>query len=112
MKSRMEEIKEAITKQDIKDLQKEGAIVIKEKKGRRKKEKRKKKRTGGKIKKKVYRRKKEYVTMSRKLRKHVAEMKKNGELQKEEIADIRKKIRNREFKSLANLKKYIKESGK
>ncbi len=36
LKSRLEEIKEAITRQDIKDLHKDGAIIIKEEKGRKK----------------------------------------------------------------------------
>ena len=40
-KSRLNEIKEAITKQDIRDVQNDGAIVIKEIKGRRKIKKRK-----------------------------------------------------------------------
>ena len=36
VKSRLEEIKEAITKQDIRELYREGAIRIQEPKGRRK----------------------------------------------------------------------------
>ena len=36
LESRIDEIKEAITKQDIRDLQTEGAIVVKEVKGRKK----------------------------------------------------------------------------
>ena len=106
-KSRLNEIKEAITKQDIRDLQRDGAIVIKEIKGRRKIKKRKRKRSPGKIKKKVNKRKEEYVIMTRKLRKYVAEMKKQGKLSREEIAEIRKRIRNKKFKSKSHLKEYI-----
>lgn len=107
LQSRLEEIKEAITKQDIKDLQKEGAIVVKEIKGRRKIKKKNKKRSVGNVRKKVNKRKKEYVIMTRKLRKHVAEMKKQEKLSKEDISDIRKKIRNRIFRSKSHLKTYI-----
>ena len=44
--------------------------------------------------------------MTRKLRKHVAIKKKSGELSRDEIKDIRKKIRNKKFSSLKNLKEY------
>lgn len=103
---RLDEIKEAITKQDIKDLEKEGAIMIKAVKGRKKIKKRKKKGVG-KTKKKVNMRKKEYATLTRKLRKYIAELKKMGNLNQEEVKDIRKKIRNKFFKSKAHLKEYI-----
>ncbi len=106
LQSRLEEIKDAITKQDIRDLKKEGAIVVKEIKGRKKVKRKSKKRGVGKVKKKVNKRKQEYVKMTRKLRKHVAVKKKSGELSKEEIKDIRNKIRNRKFSSLRNLKEY------
>jgi len=106
--SRINEIKEAITKQDIKDLKKEGAIVVKDAKGRKKIQRRKKARGPGKVKKKVNKRKQEYVIMTRKLRKHIAGAKKRGSLPREEIIDIRKKIKNRKFSSLKNLKGYIK----
>ncbi len=104
--SRIGEIKEAITKQDIRDLKEDGAIVVKEIKGRKKIKKKKKVRGVGKIKKKVSKRKQEYVKMTRKLRKHVAIKKKSGELSREEFKDIRKKIRNRKFSSLRNLKEH------
>ncbi len=105
--SRINEIKDAITKQDIRDLVKEGAIVIKETKGRRKIQKRAKKRGAGKVQLKVNKRKREYIVMTRKLRKYVANLKENGSINKEDYEDIRKKIRNRFFKSKANLKEYI-----
>ena len=105
--SRIDEIKEAITKQDIRDLKQEGAIVVKEVQGRKKVARRKKARGVGKVKKKVNKRKQEYVKMTRKLRKHVAVKKKSGELSREEIKDIRNKIRNRKYSSLRNLKEYV-----
>jgi len=107
--SRIEEIKEAITKQDIRDLKEEGAIIVKEIKGRRTKEKKKKKRSTGQIRKKVNTRKKDYVIMTRKLRAYVAEMKRQAKLTPEEIKEIRKKIRNKTFRSKAHLKNYIGE---
>jgi len=108
LNSRIKDIKEAITKQDIRDLKEEGAIIVKEIKGKRKNEKKLKKRGPGKIKKKVSKRKQEYVSHTRKLRKYVAERKKQENISKEESEDIRKKIRNRFFKSKSHLKEYIK----
>jgi len=110
--SRFDDIKEAITKQDIRNLKEDGAIVVKEIKGRKKVKKRKRVRGVGKIKKKVSKRKQEYVKMTRKLRKHVAIKKKSGELSRDEVKDIRKKIRNRKFSSLRNLKESIMQKNK
>lgn len=107
VEARKDEIKEAITKQDIRDLKQEGAILVKDISGRKTNVKRRNKRGTGKIKMKVNTRKRDYVTMTRKLRKVVAHKKANGELSREEAKDIRNKIRNRIFKSGANLKKYI-----
>lgn len=106
LQSRISEIKEAITKQDIRDLVKEGAIAIKEISGR-KSVKRKRNRSTGNIRKKVNTRKQDYVIMTRKLRKYVSELKNQGRLEKEDSDDIRKKIRNKKFKSKANLREYI-----
>ena len=108
LKSRLNEIKEAITKQDIRDLKKEGAIIIKEIKGQKKSSKKSKKRSTGNIRKKVNKRKQEYVIMTRKLRKYIAELKKQGKLSNEKANDIRKKIRNRIFRSKSHLKEYLK----
>jgi large subunit ribosomal protein L19e len=108
VKDRLEEIKEAITKQDIRDLKNEGAIMIKEIKGRKKVIKKKKKRTPGNIRIKVKKRKQEYVIITRKLRKYIKELKKSGKIKKEEEIDLRKKIRNRKFNSLSGLKAYLK----
>ena len=106
--SRKDEIKEAITKQDIRDLVGAGAIVIKEIKGRRSKLKKKKGGVGS-IKKRVNRRKQDYVIMTRKLRAFSKAKNKLGELDKKELEKIRKKIRNKDFKSKAHLIKYFGE---
>jgi len=107
VQSRLSEIKEALTKQDIRELEKRGAIVIKDVKGRRKIIGRKRRRGVGNIKKKVNVRKKNYVIMTRKLRGYVAELKKQGKLSAEEITEIRKRIRNKKFRSKAHLREHI-----
>lgn len=106
VESRLKDIKEAITKQDMRDLRQDKAIVIKEKKGR-KKVIRKRGRSTGNIRKKMKKRKKDYVVLTRKLRKYVLEMKNQGKISKEEVDDIRKKIRNKIFRSKSHLKEYL-----
>lgn len=102
-----EEIKEAITRQDIRDLVKEKIIKIKEKKGRRKIRKRKTKKRGGKVKKKVNKRKREYVKLTRKLRKYVKNLKLKGRITREEYYNLRKKIRAKSFRDLTHLRTII-----
>lgn len=104
---RIEEIKEAITKQDMRNLQKDGAIIIKEIGGRSKNIKKAKKKGMGNVRKHVNTRKKDYVILTRKLRKVVADKKKKGELKKEEAKKLREKIRDKMFKSKAHLKDHI-----
>ena len=108
LKPRLDEIKEAITKQDIRDLVKDGAIIIKQIKGRKKIKKRKRKKGFGNVKKKVKKRKESYVKVTRKLRKYLSELKRQGKISKEEVKDLRKKIRNKMFRSKSHLKEQIK----
>jgi len=103
----LSEIKEAITKQDIKDLAKEGIISIKPVKGRKKVVKRKTKRGPGKIKKKVKNRKQVYVKITRKLRKYLMDLRDKGAVDRELYWELRKKIRMRAFKSKVNFKEYL-----
>ena len=105
LEPRLAEIKEALTKQDMRDLYNDGAIIIEDIKGRRTNTKKKKKRSVGNIRKKVNVRKKNYVIMTRKLRKHLNEVK--GKITVKEKEDLRKKIKNRFFSSKANFKEYI-----
>lgn len=107
VRARLDEIKEAITKQDIRDLVVNGAILVKPIKGRKTNTKRKNRRGVGKVKNKVNTRKQDYVIITRKLRNYVREQKKQGRLSSEEVKEIRKRIRNRAYKSKANLKLYI-----
>lgn len=105
--SRLNDIKEAITKQDIRDLRADGAIIIKEIKGRRKvKEKRRK--SIGNIRKKRKKRKENYMILTRKLRKYVSDLKDRKEISKTDSDEIRKKIRNKIFKSKSHLKEHLK----
>ncbi len=101
------EIKEAITKQDIKDMHSEGIITIKPIKGRKKIKKRKTKRGPGKIKKKVKHRKQIYVKITRKLREYLKYLKKQGIIDNELFLELRRKIRMRGFRSKAHLKEYL-----
>jgi len=104
--SRIAEVKEAITKQDIRDLHRDGAILIKEIKGRRTVNKQSS-RSAGNVRKKINKRKREYVLTTRKFRSLVKEMKKQGNINQEQFIDIRKKIKNRIFKSKAQLKEHM-----
>jgi len=103
----LSEIKEAITKQDIKELYSEGIISIKPVKGRRKIVRRKTKRGPGKIKKTVNKRKQIYVKITRKLRAYLKGLKSLGIINNELYIDLRKKIRMRVFRSKAHLKEYL-----
>ncbi len=107
VESRLEEIKEAITKQDIRELHANGAILVKEVSGRKTLQRKRKRRTPGNIKKKVKNRKRKYVLLTRKLRGYVSELKKQGRLSREEVKEIRKRIRNKLFRSKAHLRDYI-----
>ena len=102
------EIKEAITKQDIKDLAGEGIITIKPVKGRKKIVKRKTRRGPGKIKKTVNKRKQIYVKITRKLRSYIMNLRDRGVLERELYRELRNKIRMRDFRSIAYLKEYLK----
>lgn len=109
MEGHLAEIKEAISRQDILDLHKSGAIQVKEVSGRKKIVKRKHRRRVGKIKKKVNNRKKEYVTITRKLRKFAKHMFKIGSIDKVEHQEVRKQIRARKYRSKRNLKEHFEE---
>ena len=109
--ARLAEIKEAITKQDIKDLYQSGAITIKEISGRHAHVKRETKRGPGKIKMKIKPGKRQYIYMVRKLRRHLVELKKQERLTGEQYLDLRKRVKAREFKDKAHLKEHIASGG-
>ncbi|MGK0232083.1 MAG: large subunit ribosomal protein L19e [Patescibacteria group bacterium] len=101
------EIKEAITRRDIADLHKAGAIQIKEVSGRKTIVKRKNRRRVGKVKKKVNTRKQEYVIITRKLRTYLRHLLKIGTVDKETYRETRRQIRARKFRSKRNLKEAM-----
>jgi large subunit ribosomal protein L19e len=112
VKERLDEIKEIITKQDVLDLKKDGAILIKPIKGRKKVRKRtrgEKTRSPGNVRKKqkLKRKKQDYVKLTRKLRSYLDELKKAGKISQEDIIELKKKIRNRIFKSKSSLREYL-----
>ncbi len=104
---KLPEIKEAITKQDIRDLYKEGFITIKSVRGRREKKKRRTRRGPGKIKIKVNKRKQNYIKITRKLRGYLRELKNQKKISNENYWQLRKKIKARYFRSKAYLKEYL-----
>ena len=105
----LDEIKEAITRQDIQDLYKAGAIQIKEVAGRKKIVKRKQRRRTGKIKKKVNKSKQEYVIITRKLRTFLKFLLKTGSIDRDKYKEARKQVRARKFKSKRNLKEAMEQ---
>ena len=108
-KESLPEIKEAITRMDIVDLHKSGAIKIREVSGRKKVVKRKHRRRTGKIKGNVNNRKAEYVIITRKLRKFVRGLVRTGKVSKDRNREIRKEIRARKFRSKRHLKESLEE---
>ena len=104
----LSEIKEAITRQDIRSLKNEGIISIKPIKGRRKIGKRKSRKGPGKIKKKVNTRKQTYVKLTRKLRGYLVSLRDRRYIDRDVYLSLRKKIRMREFKSKSNMRDYLK----
>jgi large subunit ribosomal protein L19e len=105
----LSEIKEAITRQDIVDLYKSGAISIREIKGRRTNEKRKRIRKTGKVKKKVKQDKREYIIMTRKLRTYSKFLHKTDKIDAEKHQKIRRMIRAKKFKSKRHLNEMLEE---
>ncbi len=108
---RLAEIKEAITRQDIRDLNASGAILIGELSGRRTKQTRKTRRRYGSIRKKVKKGKRNYIIITRKLRAYAQELRKQEKLPEEQYQKIRKQIKASMFRSKSHLKEVI-SSGK
>ena len=109
--TKLAEIKEAITKQDIRDFYAEGIITIKDKGGRLVKERRKNRRGAGKVKMKVWNGKRNYIILVRKFRRYVKELKNQGKLNKEQYLGLRKRIKAKEFKDKAHLKEHTDKAG-
>lgn len=106
--SRLAEIKEAMTRQDIKDLFIDGAIKIREITGRKAIEKRKTRRRQGSIKQPAVDKKRKYMVIARKLRRYIAELRKVEKLNIEQFKKLRQEIKAHNFKDKAHLKERIK----
>ena len=103
---RIDEIKEAITKQDMRDLVADKAIYIREIKGRRVNAPRRRRRAGS-IRMKPNQRKKNYMLITRKLRAYAAELRKHGSLNNEEFISLRKEIKSKQFRNKAHFKEHV-----
>lgn len=101
------DMKEAITKQDIREMFASGAIFIRDLKGRKTIVKSKGRRRHGKIKNPARNRKREYMVITRKLRAYVGELKKQGILSLEQSLMLRREIRARKFRNKAHLKERL-----
>lgn len=114
--SRLDDIKSAITRNDIKDLIKEEAIkkravkgvkrragkkhILRKKKGRKK--------GPGKIKKYIVKRKTEYIILIRKLRSYLRALKNRGMINSKEYQKLRRYARAGEFIKKQDINDYIK----
>lgn len=104
---RIEEIKQAITKQDIRMLNKEGAIIVRIIRGRKKRKNRKTKRSHGNVRKKINRMGEKYISMARKCRAYLQTLKTENKISREKYVTARKKIKMHSFSSLGQFKEYI-----
>ena len=103
------EIKEAITRQDISDLFKNGAILIREQRGRLKTVRRKHRRGIGKVKKKAIDTKRVYMDLTRKLRLSASGLLRMKKINKDQYRNARKMIRASRFKSRRHLMESLNE---
>ncbi len=106
--NRLDEVNEAITKQDIRDLFNGGGIKIANVSGRRANKKRKTRKREGKIRLKPNKRKEKYIIITRKLRRHLRELKSQGKITNEEFKKHRMQIKMKTFKTKRQLKETIK----
>ena len=104
---RLLEIKEAITKQDIRDMVANGAIFIKGIKGRRAVEKRTSRRHAGKRRKRPRRGKIEYVKTVRRLRAYLVELKKQEKISHKINVELRKILKTNTIKTKPQMKERI-----
>lgn len=105
--ARLSEVKEAITKQDMRDLLESGAIVILPVSGRKKVEKRMRRRGPGKVRMKVVDKKKRYITLTRKFRRHLASLRNASKIEEENYQKIRREIRASAFKDMNHFKERV-----
>lgn len=104
---RIDELKDAITKQDIRELLSSGAIIIREITGSRRKERRNNRRRGGSIRLRIKKGKRGYIILTRKLRNYVSELLSQEKISKEQSLKLRREIKAHTFKSKAHFKEHI-----
>jgi large subunit ribosomal protein L19e len=113
---RLEDVKEAITSEDIRQLIREKSIKriksagIKARAGkkRRKRKKKGRKRGVGKIKKRINKRKQRYVKKVRKLRNYLKLLKKQNKINTKQANKIKNLIKAGEINTIKNIEEYIK----
>lgn len=108
-KERLAEIKEAITKQDIRDLARDGAISVREASARKTIVRGTKRRREGSVRKKVRQGKREYMRLVRGARRYIAHMRMQGTLSREQALLLRKEIKTRRIPTKAALRERINE---
>ena len=99
---RLDEIKEAITRQDILDLIKDKAIMLRNIKGRKVNEKRGRRKFGS-VRKKIKKRKKHYIIKVRKYRNYIMKLKEQNKISDKKYKELRKKIKQNIFKDIKHL---------
>ena len=104
---RLNDIKDAITKQDIRGLYNDGAILIREIHGSKTKVKRKTRRRAGSIRKIPGNKKRKYIILTRKLRAYLFELRKAEKITEEQYQKLRKEIRASAFRSKAHMKERL-----
>ena len=106
---RLEDIKAALTKQDIRDLFKDGAIKIKTVKGKKTRKIRKTRRRRGSIGKKVSTKKRDYVNRIRKIRALLKSLKSSGKINSKEYSAFNRYARSVPFRDIKQFKEYLNE---
>ena len=104
---RLAEVKEAITKQDMKDLLESGAVYILPVSGRKAIVRRERRRTTGKIRMKVVDKKRRYITLTRKFRKYLVALRNQSKVNEEVYQKIRREIKASAFKDINHFKERI-----
>ncbi|MBM3230225.1 hypothetical protein FJZ22_01045 [Candidatus Pacearchaeota archaeon] len=105
--ARLSDIAEALTKQDMRDLYVDGAISIRDIQGRKAVIRRTSRRRAGSIKKKIKGGKRQYITITRKLRAYLVELLNQEKITKDQFLFYRNEIRAHRYKSKAHLKERM-----
>lgn len=106
-KNKLEDIKKAITRLDIKDLIKEGTIKVRPNKKSRKKIKKKIRRGVGSRRMQPRMRKTKYIFKIRKLRKYIQRLLNEKVIDKSEKKQLRKMAKAGELRSLRHLQEHL-----